>query len=114
MLQLVSKFSRMFGFLIMQHSLDEVVVKKRKKQKIAEEIMNSNPVSSEIEVFDNDNNTGMELIGVSDAIDPTSDASDFLTGSLRTKNMILYHVTAILFWRTGSRETKHAEMTLQP
>lgn len=58
--------------LMMQQSLDGVVVKKRKKQKIAEEITNLNPVSSEIEVFDKDVNTGMELTGVSDAIDPVS------------------------------------------
>lgn len=57
---------------MMQQSLDGVVVKKRKKQKIAEEITNLNPVSSEIGFFDKDVNTGMELTGVSDAIDPVS------------------------------------------
>uniref|UniRef100_A0A6N2NIZ0 BED-type domain-containing protein n=1 Tax=Salix viminalis TaxID=40686 RepID=A0A6N2NIZ0_SALVM len=58
--------------LMMQQSLDGVVVKKRKKQKIAEEITNLNPVSSELGFFDNDVNTGMELTGVSDAIEPVS------------------------------------------
>ncbi|XP_025014015.2 uncharacterized protein LOC8274856 [Ricinus communis] len=63
--------------LIMQQSLDGVVVKKRKKQKIAEEITNLNPVigGGEIEVFANDQievSTGMELIGVSNVIEPSS------------------------------------------
>jgi len=70
--------------LLMQQRLDGVVVKKRKKQQIAEEITNLNPVSREIEVFDDDVNAGMELIGVSDAIDPSSSLSD--SGEDGTKN----------------------------
>nr|TKS17639.1 hypothetical protein D5086_0000010100 [Populus alba] len=70
--------------LLMQQSLDGVVVKKRKKQQIAEEITNLNPVSREVEVFDDDVNTGMELIGVSDAIDPSSSLSD--SGENGTRN----------------------------
>ncbi|KAF2296098.1 hypothetical protein GH714_036135 [Hevea brasiliensis] len=59
--------------LMMQQSLDGVVVKKRKKQKIAEEISNLNQVGNEIEVFGNDQievNNGMDLIELSNVIEP--------------------------------------------
>uniref|UniRef100_A0A2P2J1R6 DNA binding protein n=2 Tax=Rhizophora mucronata TaxID=61149 RepID=A0A2P2J1R6_RHIMU len=59
--------------LAMQQSLDVVVFKKRKKQKIAEEITNVNPISVEMGAFEDvqhDMNVGMELVGVSNAIEP--------------------------------------------
>ncbi|XWS56608.1 hypothetical protein CRYUN_Cryun09bG0100900 [Craigia yunnanensis] len=60
--------------LAMQESLDGVVVKKRKKQKIAEEITNVNQVSSEIDAFANqvDANTGLHIIGEPDTLEPSS------------------------------------------
>ncbi|KDP44924.1 hypothetical protein JCGZ_01424 [Jatropha curcas] len=62
--------------LMMQQSLDGVVVKKRKKQKIVEEITDLNPVVvNEIEGFGNNHieaNNGMDLIGVSNVIEPSS------------------------------------------
>ncbi|XVE52631.1 hypothetical protein DITRI_Ditri02bG0137500 [Diplodiscus trichospermus] len=60
--------------LIMQESLDGVVVKKRKKQKIAEEITNVNQVSSEIDGFSNqvDPDTGLHIIGEPDTLEPSS------------------------------------------
>ncbi|XP_022744587.1 uncharacterized protein LOC111295387 [Durio zibethinus] len=60
--------------LIMRESLDVVVVKKRKKQKIAEEITNVNLVSSETDTFANqvDTNTGLHMIGEPDTLEPSS------------------------------------------
>ncbi|XP_065869523.1 uncharacterized protein [Euphorbia lathyris] len=61
--------------MLMQQSLDGVVVRKKKKQKIAEEISNLNPSGTEIEVYVHDQvevNSGMELIGVSNLIEPCS------------------------------------------
>ncbi|XP_050210873.1 uncharacterized protein LOC126661125 [Mercurialis annua] len=62
--------------VVMQQSLDGVVVKKRKKQKIAEEISNlSSVVVGETEVFGNGQveiSAGMEFVGVSNVIDPSS------------------------------------------
>ncbi|XVF23939.1 hypothetical protein REPUB_Repub13aG0083300 [Reevesia pubescens] len=60
--------------LVMQESLDGVVVKKRKKQKIADEITNVNPGSSEIDTFVNpvDAQTGMLMIGEPDTLEPSS------------------------------------------
>lgn len=62
--------------LTMQESLDGVVVKKRKKQKIAEEITSTALVATETDTFGNqcdiDVNTGLQLIGVPSTIEPTS------------------------------------------
>ncbi|GAV91057.1 zf-BED domain-containing protein/DUF659 domain-containing protein/Dimer_Tnp_hAT domain-containing protein [Cephalotus follicularis] len=61
--------------LAMQQSLDGVVVKKRKKQKIAEEIMNINPISSELDAFTTDHcdvDTGLQLIGSPNTLEPSS------------------------------------------
>lgn len=60
--------------LLMQESLDGVVVKKRKKQKIAEEITNVNQVSTEIDTFANqvDDNTGLHIIGEPDTVQRSS------------------------------------------
>ncbi|XP_044509814.1 uncharacterized protein LOC123228443 [Mangifera indica] len=60
--------------LEMQQSLDGVVVKKRKKQKIADEITNNNPISSEIEAFaePGDLSTGLPLIEVSNTPETSS------------------------------------------
>ncbi|KAJ8760344.1 hypothetical protein K2173_011897 [Erythroxylum novogranatense] len=59
----------------MQQSLDGVVVKKRKKQKIAAEITKLNPVSTDMEAFGNDEqivNTETELVAVSSEIEANS------------------------------------------
>ncbi|KAK9283027.1 hypothetical protein L1049_011255 [Liquidambar formosana] len=60
--------------LLMQQSLDGVVVKKRKKQKIADEITTINPPPSEIDTFatQGDVNTGLHMIHVSNALEPNS------------------------------------------
>ncbi|KAL5734665.1 hypothetical protein ACOSP7_032526 [Xanthoceras sorbifolium] len=54
---------------LMQQSLDGVVVKKRKKQKIAEEITNINPISGEIVAYadQGDVSTGLPMIEVPNA-----------------------------------------------
>ncbi|KAB1217840.1 hypothetical protein CJ030_MR3G014750 [Morella rubra] len=56
----------------MQQSLEGVVVKKRRKQKIEETILNVNPVSSEMGAVANqcEGTTGLQLIGDSDALEP--------------------------------------------
>uniref|UniRef100_A0A5B7C0P4 BED-type domain-containing protein n=1 Tax=Davidia involucrata TaxID=16924 RepID=A0A5B7C0P4_DAVIN len=60
--------------LLMQESLNGVVVKKRKKQKIAEEISNFNPSTSEIDTFPTQCglNTEVELLAVPDTVEPSS------------------------------------------
>ncbi|OMP08405.1 putative DNA binding protein [Corchorus olitorius] len=61
--------------ILMQESLDGVVVKKRKKQKIADEITNVNPISSEIDTFTNhvvDVNTGLLMLGEPDTVEASS------------------------------------------
>ncbi|XP_007009265.2 PREDICTED: uncharacterized protein LOC18586057 [Theobroma cacao] len=60
--------------LLMRESLDGVEVKKRKKQKIAEEMSNANQVSSEIDTYDNqvDTNTGLLMIEGPDTLQPSS------------------------------------------
>ncbi|PPS04991.1 hypothetical protein GOBAR_AA15663 [Gossypium barbadense] len=60
--------------VLMQESLDGVVVKKRKKQKIAEEITNVNQVSTEIQAYGDqvDTNTGLLMIEKSDTLEPSS------------------------------------------
>lgn len=60
--------------VLMQESLDGVVVKKRKKQKIAEEITNVNQVSTEIQAYADqvDTNTGLLMIEKSDTLEPSS------------------------------------------
>ncbi|KAF2318853.1 hypothetical protein GH714_011174 [Hevea brasiliensis] len=53
--------------LMMQQSLNGVVVKKKKREKIEKEITNLNPVNNEIEVFGNDQielNNGELEVGV--------------------------------------------------
>ncbi|GAB4831829.1 hypothetical protein Ancab_040253 [Ancistrocladus abbreviatus] len=59
--------------LLMQQSLDGLVVKKRKKQKHAEDIMGVNPGSNEIESYDNDCevHTDIQLIANPSAIEPS-------------------------------------------
>ncbi|KAF2318834.1 hypothetical protein GH714_011065 [Hevea brasiliensis] len=69
--------------LMMQQSLNGVVVKKKKKEKIAKEITNLNPVNNEIEVFGNDQielNNGIELFEVSNLIESSW---SFLVGQCR-------------------------------
>ncbi|OMO59055.1 putative Zinc finger, BED-type [Corchorus capsularis] len=61
--------------IVMQESLDGVVVKKRKKQKIADEITNVNPISSEIDTFTNhvvDVNTGLLMLGEPGTVEASS------------------------------------------
>ncbi|XP_021295794.1 uncharacterized protein LOC110425258 isoform X2 [Herrania umbratica] len=60
--------------LLMRESLDGVEVKKRKKQKIAEEMSNANQVSCEIDAYDNqvDTNTGLLMIEGPDTLQPSS------------------------------------------
>ena len=67
----------------MQQSLDGAVVKKRRKQRIEDEILNVNPVSHELDVIVNqsDVSTGLQLTGVSDAIEPDSNLLVSLEGT---------------------------------
>ncbi|GMY08472.1 hypothetical protein FCV25MIE_03711 [Fagus crenata] len=68
----------------MQQSLDGVVVKKRRKQKIEEEILNVNPVGiHDMNAIVNhcDVNTGIQLTGVSDSIEPDSSLLVSLEGT---------------------------------
>ncbi|PSR93126.1 Spore coat protein like [Actinidia chinensis var. chinensis] len=60
--------------LLMQESLNCVVVKKRKKQKIADELSNFNPTTSEIDPFTNQCglNTEVTLIAVPETIEPNA------------------------------------------
>ncbi|KAA8539485.1 hypothetical protein F0562_026177 [Nyssa sinensis] len=60
--------------LLMQESLNGVVVKKRKKQKIAEEISSFNPSTSEVDTFPTHCglNTEVELLAVPDTVEPIS------------------------------------------
>ncbi|XP_038678831.1 uncharacterized protein LOC119980269 [Tripterygium wilfordii] len=60
--------------LMMQQSLDGVVVKKRKKEKIEEGMNHLNPVSSEIDVFSDqcDVNTPLQMIGPPKELEPCS------------------------------------------
>ncbi|KAK0593106.1 hypothetical protein LWI29_035493 [Acer saccharum] len=60
---------------MMQQSLDGVMVKKRKKQKIAEEITGINPVSGEIDAYVDqvgDVSTGLPMVEVSNAVEGNS------------------------------------------
>ncbi|KAF8395152.1 hypothetical protein HHK36_019093 [Tetracentron sinense] len=59
---------------LMQQSLDGVVVKKKKKQKIVEEITNLSPVPSEIDSFaaQNEVNTGFQLVAVPNTLELSS------------------------------------------
>ncbi|WCJ19657.1 hAT transposon superfamily [Euphorbia peplus] len=62
--------------MLMQESLDGVVVRKKKKQKIAEEISNLNPCGSEIDVFVRDElggNLGVEVVEVLNLVEPCLD-----------------------------------------
>ncbi|KAJ7964543.1 HAT transposon superfamily [Quillaja saponaria] len=58
----------------MQQSLDGVVVKKRKKQKIEEEVMNITPIASDVHLIANQDveNTEIQLIGVPNAVETNS------------------------------------------
>lgn len=61
--------------LLMQQSLDGVVVKKKKKQKIAEEITSISPLpTSEMDTFGNqcDVNSGLQLLAVPETLEPDS------------------------------------------
>ncbi|KAK8542233.1 hypothetical protein V6N12_014834 [Hibiscus sabdariffa] len=60
--------------VLMQESLDGVVVKKRKKQKIADEITNVNQVSTETSTFSDqvDANPGVLMIERPDTVEPSS------------------------------------------
>ncbi|GMI84882.1 hypothetical protein like AT3G22220 [Hibiscus trionum] len=60
--------------VLMKESLDGVVVKKRKKQKISEEITNINQVSAEMNTFSDqfDANTAVVMIEKPDAVEPSS------------------------------------------
>ncbi|XP_041000438.1 uncharacterized protein LOC121246372 [Juglans microcarpa x Juglans regia] len=60
--------------VLMQESLDGVVVKKRRKQKIEETILNVNPVSSEMDAVANhcEESTGLQLTGVLETPEPKS------------------------------------------
>ncbi|XP_027336589.1 uncharacterized protein LOC113850304 isoform X2 [Abrus precatorius] len=60
--------------LHMQQSLDGVVVKKRKKQKIEEEIMNVNPLATVVNPVANqvDVNQGLQAIGVHNSVEHNS------------------------------------------
>ncbi|GMH04257.1 hypothetical protein Nepgr_006096 [Nepenthes gracilis] len=61
--------------LLMQQSLDGVVVKKRKKQKLAEEITGIHLPSNDIDTYDNNQcevNTDIQLIANPIAIEPSS------------------------------------------
>ncbi|XP_012572016.1 uncharacterized protein [Cicer arietinum] len=55
--------------LLMQQSLDGVVVKKRKRQKIEDEIMNVNPLAT---VVNAPSNLGVQSIGVQDSMEQNS------------------------------------------
>ncbi|KAF3970753.1 hypothetical protein CMV_005578 [Castanea mollissima] len=67
----------------MQQSLDGAVVKKRRKQRIEDEILNVNAVSHELDAIVNqsDASTGLQLTGVSDAIEPNSNLLVSLEGT---------------------------------
>ncbi|KAK7856817.1 hypothetical protein CFP56_021587 [Quercus suber] len=67
----------------MQQSLDGAVVKKRRKQRIEDEILNVNPVSHELDVIVNQSEvcTGLQLTGVSDPIEPDSNLLVSLEGT---------------------------------
>lgn len=61
--------------LTMQQSLDGVVVKKKKKQKIAEDIRNFGPAISKVEntfVNQNEIDSGLQLLALPDAVDSIS------------------------------------------
>ncbi|KAK7285200.1 hypothetical protein RJT34_19961 [Clitoria ternatea] len=60
--------------LLMQQSLDGVVVKKRKKQKIEEDIMNVNPLTTVVNTVSNqmDVNQGFQAIGLQNSVEHNS------------------------------------------
>ncbi|KAI9102104.1 hypothetical protein K1719_023614 [Acacia pycnantha] len=60
--------------LQMQHSLDGVVVKKRKKQKIEEEVLNVTPITTDVSTIANqvDVNAGLQCLPVPNAVEHNS------------------------------------------